>query len=201
MSYGFSKKKISNYVMSTKKQLIDPLGAMFRLISLNLRKGGTKIRIHDHAVTVQKPNNYQGLLRWVDGDSKEDIGELFMVIVRIIKWYLIPAHKKLMKIEKQKNQKESEKLLEFAVSKKDSDADKELGKLLEFAVSKEDSDTDKESKESEKEFNKKKDLTESRISIMEGSVDEPEQYYRDIQTLVLYFCEGLRKVTIYLFPW
>lgn len=74
--------------MSVKKQLLDPLGTLCKLVSLNFSELNTKISIHNHVLSIQKPYNYQFLVRIINGDSKENISELFYVIVRVIKWYL-----------------------------------------------------------------------------------------------------------------
>jgi len=74
--------------MSVKTQLLDPLGTLCKLVSLNFSELNTKISIHNHVLSIQKPYNYQFLLRIINGDSKENISELFYVIVRVVKWYL-----------------------------------------------------------------------------------------------------------------
>src|SRR4029078_8602560 len=37
---------------------------------------------------LDPPNNYQFFLRYINGDGRENISELFYVIIRVIKWYL-----------------------------------------------------------------------------------------------------------------
>ena len=81
--------------MSTKKQLLDPIGSMCKLIALNFRKPKTKIIIKDHVLLLNEPMkikgmDFQGVGRWFRGDEKEDISELYYVIIRVIKWYLVP---------------------------------------------------------------------------------------------------------------
>ena len=75
--------------MSNKKQLLDPLGTTFKLISLNFHELHTKISIQNHTLSIQGPNKYQPLMRILNGDARENISELYYVIVRLIKWYLI----------------------------------------------------------------------------------------------------------------
>jgi hypothetical protein len=75
--------------MSGKKQLLDPLGTLCKLISLHFCDLYTKISIQNHILIIQKPNNYQPLMRILNGDARENISELFYVIVRLIEWYLI----------------------------------------------------------------------------------------------------------------
>lgn len=73
--------------MSTKKQLLDPLGTLCKIVALNFSELNTKISIHNHVLTLQKPDNLQFLVRMVNGDGKENISELFYVIIRVVKWY------------------------------------------------------------------------------------------------------------------
>ncbi|QKF94122.1 hypothetical protein QKU48_gp0664 [Fadolivirus algeromassiliense] len=74
--------------MSVKKQLLDPLGTICKLVALNFSELNTKISIHNHILWLQEPNNYQFIVRMVNGDGRENISELFYVFIRVIKWYL-----------------------------------------------------------------------------------------------------------------
>jgi len=75
--------------MSVKKQLLDPLGSLCKLVSLNFNEINTKLRIHNHILSIDKPYSYQWVMRTYGRDGKENISELFYVIVRVIKWYLV----------------------------------------------------------------------------------------------------------------
>jgi len=75
--------------MSAKKQLLDPLGTMFKLISLNFTEINTKISIQDHVLSLDRPYGYQFFVRMINGDGRENISELFYVVVRVIKWYMV----------------------------------------------------------------------------------------------------------------
>lgn len=90
--------------MSTKKELLDPIGAMCRLVALNFRPKHTKIGITDHAIEIQQPTSSQWLHRYMNGDDRDNISALYPVITRIIEWYLIPLydakHKKKRAIPK-----------------------------------------------------------------------------------------------------
>ena len=74
--------------MSMKKQLLDPIGTLCKLVALNFSEIHTKISIHDHVLSLHKPDNYQSMIRMFNGDSKENLSELFYAIMRVIKWYL-----------------------------------------------------------------------------------------------------------------
>ncbi len=72
-----------------KKQLLDPLGTMCKLIKLNFTEINTKISIHSHVLTLNEPDDLQFFVRWYNKDGRENISELYYVIIRIIKRYLI----------------------------------------------------------------------------------------------------------------
>lgn len=73
-----------------KNQLIDPLGTLCKLVALNFNEKNTKISIQNHLLLIQRPYNYQFLIRLCNGDGRENISELYYVIIRIIKWYIMP---------------------------------------------------------------------------------------------------------------
>ena len=79
--------------MGKKQCLLDPIASVCKLISLRFCKPNTKISIQNHIIKLQKPNKYQGLLRLYNADGREDISELYYVVVRLIKWYLVPSDK------------------------------------------------------------------------------------------------------------
>lgn len=79
--------------MSMKKQLLDPIGTLCKLIGLNFTKVKTKIKIHNHVLTLDKPDDLQAVMRWFNGDGKDNISEIYYVIVRIIKWYIVKTKK------------------------------------------------------------------------------------------------------------
>lgn len=76
--------------MSINKQLLDPLGTLCKLVGLNFCVLNTKIAIHNHILSLDPPNNLQYPMRRLLRDTKENISDIFYVISRIIKWYLVP---------------------------------------------------------------------------------------------------------------
>jgi hypothetical protein len=81
----------------SKRQLLDPVGSMCRLISLNFKQLETKIGVYNHAIILMEPSNYQWLIRKCYGFDKDDISELFDVVIRIIQWYMIPLYHSVYK--------------------------------------------------------------------------------------------------------
>jgi hypothetical protein len=76
--------------MSSKKQLLDPIGSMCRIISLNFTDIGTKLGINNHSIKIYYPNMAQGIMRSFYHDNHKDISELYPFITRIIEWYILP---------------------------------------------------------------------------------------------------------------
>lgn len=79
--------------MTTKRQILDPLGTMCKLVSLIFYEIKTKISIQNHIIHICKPDkyHYQSVTRFINGDGKENISELYYVIIRLIKWYILPS--------------------------------------------------------------------------------------------------------------
>jgi hypothetical protein len=73
----------------SKKELLDPIGSLCRLISLAFSPKGTKISIKNHVVILDEPVTYQFLTRMMNGDSRDNVSEIYDVIVRLIKWFVV----------------------------------------------------------------------------------------------------------------
>lgn len=78
--------------MTSKKQPIDPICALCRIVSLNFKDIQTKIGINGHAINIQVPSNVQSLMRIYYGDNREDVFELFYLITHLIAWFLVPTY-------------------------------------------------------------------------------------------------------------
>ena len=77
-----------------KKQLLDPIGSLCRLVALNFKPLNTKIGISDHAIIIQESNYFQWLDRYLNGDNRENISLLYHIVIRIIDWYILPLSDK-----------------------------------------------------------------------------------------------------------
>ena len=118
----------NKFVYDSKKQLLDPLCSMCRIIEIYFRPHGTKFGINDHSITIDMPTennknwynitNYQSYQRYWNADSRENISKLGIVIVRLIEWYIIPTFE-LAKNKKKINTKNLEASIQF----NSSDAD------------------------------------------------------------------------------
>lgn len=75
--------------MSDHKQLLDPIGTVCKLVALNFCDNNTKISIHNHVISFQEPDKFQGFIRSCFGDGRENISELYYVIINLILWFLV----------------------------------------------------------------------------------------------------------------
>jgi len=74
----------------TKEQadlILEPLQVMINLAVLGFCPIGTKININNNMLHLHEPTFTQGLWRWWEGDSKDDLYYLFHAIRRYYKWY------------------------------------------------------------------------------------------------------------------
>lgn len=82
-----------------KNQILEPITAVARLTTLIFKPKGTKIAIRDHNVVLCEPQSDtyygikipQGIDRYWNGDSREDVYVLNHVFCNFILWYIIPS--------------------------------------------------------------------------------------------------------------
>lgn len=93
--------------MSTEKyQVLETITAVSRLIMLVFKPLGTKIAIREHKIVLcdKSEGTYfytkyaQGLNRYFNGDSRDDIYVLNSVIYNFIEWYIVPYKDKNHKL-------------------------------------------------------------------------------------------------------
>lgn len=54
-------------------QILEPLTCMIRLAILSFKPKGTKICIYQNSIYIQDPGLFQGTLRWISGDNRNDL--------------------------------------------------------------------------------------------------------------------------------
>jgi len=104
--------------MTSRKQPIDPICALCRIVSLNFKDLHTKIGINGHAINIQEPSSVQSLLRIYYGDNREDVFELFYLVTHLLAWFLVPVYPK---IESQQNEFDDEQIPQTIKTKKQID--------------------------------------------------------------------------------
>ena len=87
-----STVQIPDMLTTTNKKekvnmILEPLQVMLTLSMLSFCLVGTKIYISNNVLYVHEPSMLQGVYRWLDGNSKDDLYYLFHAIRRYYKWY------------------------------------------------------------------------------------------------------------------
>jgi len=82
---------VKDYLFSEKENdiLLEPLSCIFRMILLNYKEEGTKISILNHSIQYNESNFYQGIIRSINGDTREDLHNLYNPFLKSFEWYSI----------------------------------------------------------------------------------------------------------------
>lgn len=88
----FSIKNVLGLLSSTKKKekldfILEPLQAMVQLSLLSFCPVGAKLTIQDNLLQIQLPGVSQGILRFMNDDTKDDLYYLFNVFRRFLNYY------------------------------------------------------------------------------------------------------------------
>ena len=58
-----------------------------RLSILDFKPLGTKISLNNNRIKYNEPNVLQGAMRWTNGDTREDLHNLFNPLKKAVLWY------------------------------------------------------------------------------------------------------------------
>lgn len=72
-------------------QLLEPVTTMCKLVLLTFFENGTKIRIKNNVIEFDDPDYLQGIYRKWNGSNRDDLSLLYISIIRLIQWYIIPS--------------------------------------------------------------------------------------------------------------
>ena len=67
--------------------ILEPFCCILRIILLNYKPIGTKISIQNNSIQYYDPSMFQGILRSIYGDNREDIHNLYSPILKAFEWY------------------------------------------------------------------------------------------------------------------
>lgn len=80
---------------SDKKQLLDPISTLSRIILLSFYPEKTKLRIHDHCVQLVENTIIELFYRNYYHDTRNDICVLYPIFIRYIELYLLEKQNKI----------------------------------------------------------------------------------------------------------
>ena len=70
-----------------KNIIIDPMSCLIKLSILKYYPVGTKISINDNMITILDPGLLQGTFRFIKGDGREDLHNLYVPLIKSIEWF------------------------------------------------------------------------------------------------------------------
>ena len=76
-----------------KNLILEPLCVIFRLAILKYKPPYTKLSIKDNSIIYQEPSYDQGFIRMMEGDTREDLHNLYHPILKCIEWYSFDSYK------------------------------------------------------------------------------------------------------------
>lgn len=71
-----------------KNVILDPLSTLIKLSLLKFSPINTKISIGDNIVTILDPGILQGPYRFINGDGREDLHNLYIPIIKSLEWFI-----------------------------------------------------------------------------------------------------------------
>jgi hypothetical protein len=89
-------KSAENMFANQKKDknlILEPLCVIFRLAILKYKPPKTKLSIRDNSIVYQEPTYDQGFVRMMEGDTREDLHNLYHPILKCIEWYSYNTYK------------------------------------------------------------------------------------------------------------
>ncbi|MHB1952716.1 MAG: hypothetical protein ACYCOU_03120 [Sulfobacillus sp.] len=81
-----------------REKTLEPLSVIVRLAVYSFLPEKTKISIDSRRINFHRPNSLQGIIRFLNGDSRTDVRFLYLPIETACKRYLVPHRKKLTEV-------------------------------------------------------------------------------------------------------
>ena len=94
-NYQFYKSFEDMFISNKKEKnlILEPLCVIFRLAILKYKPPKTKLSVRDNSIVYQENTYDQGLIRLMDGDTREDLHNLYHPILKCIEWYSYSNYK------------------------------------------------------------------------------------------------------------
>tara|TARA_B100001094_G_scaffold325480_1_gene379884 strand:+ start:4791 stop:5420 length:630 start_codon:yes stop_codon:yes gene_type:complete len=78
---------LKSYFNKGNTIILEPLSCILRIILLNYKEEGTKISIGNNSIYYNEPSYFQGVVRNINGDGREDLHNLYNPIIKSLEWY------------------------------------------------------------------------------------------------------------------
>lgn len=78
------------YELSSHKErnlILEPLSCLLKIAIIQYKESGTKISVDSNSLFYQEPSLYQGFMRSMRGDRREDLHNLRNPLLQCLEWY------------------------------------------------------------------------------------------------------------------
>jgi hypothetical protein len=75
-----------------KNLILEPICCLFKLILYQYKDENTKLSIHDNSINYTENYTLQPLIRMVNGDSREDLHNIYYPLLKCLEWYPIDRY-------------------------------------------------------------------------------------------------------------
>lgn len=72
---------------SSKQLILEPLTCVLKLALLQWKPKGTKVSVLNNSLKFHIPTMYQGIMRKINGDSRNDLHNIYHPISKCLEWY------------------------------------------------------------------------------------------------------------------
>lgn len=86
-SFGYLQERF--LTEDDNDQILEPFSVLVKLAILSFKKEGSKISIVNNNLYIQSPNKWQGAVRYLNGNKREEISLLMKPIIRCTSLYPI----------------------------------------------------------------------------------------------------------------
>lgn len=86
-SFGYLQERF--LAEDDNDQILEPFSVLVKLAILSFKKEGSKISIVNNNLYIQSPNKWQGAVRYLNGNKREEISLLMKPIIRCTSLYPI----------------------------------------------------------------------------------------------------------------
>lgn len=81
-------------MIDNRNLITDPLTTLGKIALLYFMPSGTKLALYNNILYIQPPSNFQWISRKFYGDSRMEIANLNLPIIKAIKWYILDGDEK-----------------------------------------------------------------------------------------------------------
>lgn len=78
---------IQYFQTKSHSEILDPFSCLIRISLLKHKQPNTKLCIYHNSLLYDEPTLYQGVIRHLRGDTRDDIQNLYNPILKAIQWY------------------------------------------------------------------------------------------------------------------